>query len=310
MASHGDDTRGHVTCAIDVSPDAVDAGAEMALRVDVSCSPPCDLRGHTLLIKDGAGADAGSVEIVEFDGEINSTNEFVLVAPAVPGAHTWSVVCPAVERGGTSYIEASTPMSFTVTPHATHIVAWDIPSDIVVGERFRMKVGVKCSSGCDLANSDFGIYDHEGNKVAAAVLSDERWPETAGLHVAEVELEAPASEGLHTWSVKHPQSGLELPHAEGAVDFGVNVVGHPECLVTIEAVDTVTQTPLSGARVVMHPYRVVADEHGVARVRVAKGAYRLFVSQTNYLTFGLAVDVDADMTSRAELEPEPVLERN
>ena len=60
----------------------------------------------------------------------------------------------------------------------------------------------------------------------------------------------------------------------------------------------------------MHPYRVVADEHGVARVRVAKGAYRLFVSQTTYLTFGLPVEVSADMTARAELDLEPVLERN
>ena len=60
----------------------------------------------------------------------------------------------------------------------------------------------------------------------------------------------------------------------------------------------------------MHPYRVVADEHGVARVRVAKGVYRLFVSQTNYLTSGLPVEVTEDMTARVELDLEPVLERN
>jgi hypothetical protein len=60
----------------------------------------------------------------------------------------------------------------------------------------------------------------------------------------------------------------------------------------------------------MHPYRVVADESGVARVRVAKGEYRLFVSQTNYLTVGLPVEVAADMTARVELDLEPVLERN
>ena len=79
---------------------------------------------------------------------------------------------------------------------------------------------------------------------------------------------------------------------------------------TIETVDKSTQIPLSGARVVMHPYRVVADEHGVARVRVAKGAYKLFVSQTSYLTFGMPVEVAADMTARAELDLEPVPERN
>ena len=90
----------------------------------------------------------------------------------------------------------------------------------------------------------------------------------------------------------------------------MRVVGHPEYLVTIETVDKVTQTPLSGARVVMHPYRVVTDTHGVARVRVAKGAYKLFVSKTNYLTFGMPIEVAADMTARAELDLEPVPERN
>jgi hypothetical protein len=45
-------------------------------------------------------------------------------------------------------------------------------------------------------------------------------------------------------------------------------------------------------------------------VRVAKGAYQLFVSQTRYLTFGLPVEVNADMTARAEMHPEPVQERN
>lgn len=301
---------GHVTCAVDVSPNVVDAGAEMTLRGKVSCSPSCDLRGHTLLIKDEAGADAGSVELTEFDGETNRTNALVLKAPVNAGGYTWSAMCPAVVKGGTSYIEASTPISFTVTPHTTYVVAWDIPSDIVVGERFKMKVGIKCSTGCRLANHDFGIYDHEGARVAVGTLSDERWPGTAGLHVAEVELDAPASEGLYTWSVKHLPSGIGIPHAESSIDFGVRVVGHPEYLVTIETVDKVTQTPLSGARVVMHPYRVVTDTHGVARVRVAKGAYTLFVSQTSYLTFGMPVEVAADMMARAELDLEPVLERN
>jgi hypothetical protein len=299
-----------MTCAIDLSPDVVDAGAEMTLQMSASSVPPCDLRGHTLLVKDGAGADAATIELTAFDGETNRTNEFVLRAPLTAGRHVWSVVCPAVVKGGTSYIEASTPISFAVTPHTTDVVAWDVPSDIVVRERFRMKVGMKCSHGCHLAKSDFGIYDHEGTRAAVGTLSDEHWPGTAGLYVAEVELEAPASEGLYTWSVKHLHSGLGIPHAENSTDFGVRVVGHPEYLVTIQTVDKETQTPLSGARVVMHPYRVFADESGVARVRVVKGAYKLFVSQTNYLTFGMPVEVGADMTARAELDLEPVPERN
>jgi hypothetical protein len=196
------------------------------------------------------------------------------------------------------------------TPHTTNVVAWDIPSAIVVGERFRIKIGMKCSNECNLANSDFGIYEQEGTRVATGTLPGDCWPGTTGLYVAEVELEAPAAEGLYTWSARGPGSDVEIPHGEGSISFGVRVVSHPQYLVTVETVDQVSQTPLSGARVVMHPYKAVTDERGIAEVRVSKGAYKLFVSQSRYLTFGLPVEVDADMTTRAELYVEPVTERN
>jgi hypothetical protein len=198
-------------------------------------------------------------------------------------------------------METSAPPA-AVTPHGTSVVVWDVPSAIVAGERFRITVGIKCSSGCHLANTDFGIYDEAGAQIATGTLPDERWPGTTGLYVAEIELEAPAGEGLYTWSVRG--------HAEGFASFGVRVVSAPECLVTVEAVDHISQTPISGARVIMHPYQGITDERGVAEVRVAKGAYKLFVSQTRYLTFALPVDVTADMTTRAELDVEPVRERN
>jgi hypothetical protein len=310
MVSQSDERRGQTTCAVDVSPDVVDAGAEMTLQGKVSCSPACDLRGHTLLVKDQAGADAGSVELTVFDGKTNETSELVVKAPVEPGGYTWLAVCPAVVKAGVSYIEASTPISFTVKPHTTNVVAWDMPSVLVVGERFRIKVGIKCSNECHLTNRDFGIYDHEETQVATGTLPGDLWPGTTGLYVAEVELEAPAAEGLYTWSVKGPGSDVGIPHAESSTSFGVRVVSHPEYLVTVETVDKDSQTPVRGARVVMHPYKAVTDERGVAQVRVAKGAYKLFVSQTSYLTFGLPVEVTADMTARAELYLEPVPERN
>jgi hypothetical protein len=214
----------------------------------------------------------------------------------------------------------SSPESAIPNPvnHGVNVVAWDIPTATVVGEKFRIKVGVKCAHECDLANTDFGIFDENGTQVAAGRLPAERWPGTTGLHVAEIELEAPAAEGLYTWSVKTPSTTLaaspgaegEIAHPEESINFGVRVVGRPEYRVTVETVDGVDHTPLSGARVVMHPYRAVTDERGIAKVRVAKGAYKLFVSQTRYVTFGLPVEVEADMTARAELYVEPVTERN
>jgi len=310
MGSQNDKIRGHTTCTVEVSPGVVDAETEVTLQGKVSCTPACDLRGHTLLVKDQTGADAVRVEISEFDGVTNATGEFVVKAPFQPGAYTWLAVSPAVVKEGVSYIQASTPISFTVKPHTTHVVAWDAPSAVVVGERFRMKVGIKCANECDLKNTEFGIYDHQGVQVARGMLTGDRWPGTSGLYAAEVELEAPAREGLYTWSVRHQGSDVGTLHAEGSISFGVRVVSQPQHLVTVEAVDKDSQTPLSGARVVMHPYKAVTDERGLAEVRVARGAYRLFVSQTKYVTFGLPIEVIADMKARVELDLEPVPERN
>jgi len=199
-------------------------------------------------------------------------------------------------------MQASTPISDAGNPRTTNVVAWDVPPAIVAGEQFRMKVGIKCSLDCDRTNRDFGIHDHQGTQIARG-RSTSLWPGTTGLYVAEVELEAPAAAGLYTWSVKSPGS-------DASAAFSVRVVGQPECLVTVEAVDKVSQKPLGGVRVVMHPYKTVANEHGVAEIRASKGTYTLFVSQTRYVTFRLPIEVTADRTVRTELELEPVVERN
>jgi hypothetical protein len=288
-----------VMVVVDVSPEIVEAGAEMTLHAEVSGKPASDLRGQKLVIKDHHGADVGSMELSHFDGATNETDEFVVKAPVTPGVYAWSAV----------YAETSTPISFTVKVHTTSVVVWDIPSAIVAGERFKTKIGIKCSGECPFTNRSFGIYDDEGKQVSTATLSADRWPGTS-LYSAEVELEAPADEGVYTWNVTCPGSDAGLPHDEGSTGFGIRVVRNPEYVVTVETIDKESQTPLSGAGVVMHPYRAVSDERGVAKLSVAKGAYKLFVSQTGYITFGLPVEITADMTARAELELEPVLERN
>src|ERR687888_2516044 len=126
MASQSNKMRGHTRCAVEILPDVVDAGAEMTLRANVSCSPACDLRGHTLLVKDETGSDAGRIELTDLEDETNAAGELVVKAPDTPGGYTWLAVCPAVVKEGVSYTEASTPVSFTVRPHTTTVLVWDI----------------------------------------------------------------------------------------------------------------------------------------------------------------------------------------
>lgn len=310
MATRKELTRGHVDIALEISPGIVDAGAEMTLDARVSCAPSGALTGHKLLVKDKAGADQGVLELTEIDDEPTAAGALALKAPLAPGDHVWSVTCPAVAKKGVSYPEASKTISFTVKPHTTRVIAWDAPPTVVAGDTFTIKIGIKCSSECVFANKAFEIYDHHGAQIATGKLSGAIWPGTSGLYSQALELTAPSAAGLHRWTVRCAGKDVETPHTEDAATFSVRVVSPPECLITVEVVDKVSQEPLADARVTLHPYRAVTDRRGFAEMKVAKGAYDLFVAKTKYLTLGLPVEVGADMTARAELDLEPEIERN
>ena len=177
--------------------------------------------------------------------------------------------------------------------HAVELTVWNVPSAAVGGERLKFVVGARCSSGCDLGGRELSIFDHEGALAGTVKLGDEVWPGTEALYFAEVELTAPHETGTHQWEAKIGDSSLPLI---------VRVVTAPDCEVTVRAVDRETQAPIEGARVVMHPYRAVTDENGIARVRVAKGQYDILVSGSQYVAACVSVDVTADMITGAELD--------
>jgi hypothetical protein len=296
--------------SIEVSPAEVDAAADLTLRAKVSCSPACDLRGKTLSIRDQDGALVSRIELTEFDGETNETNKFMVKAPDKAGAYTWLAEGPASADEGLSDMETSAPLSFQVKPHMTNIVVWEVPSAILAGEKFSIKIGIRCSSGCQPTGREMGIYDHEGTSVAKLALRSDVWPGTAALYFAEVELQAPDIQGLFKWEAKVPASDSELPHGEASLAFGVTFVKPPDFRVIVEAVDRETQAPLRGARVRMHPYRAVTDARGVAQLNVPKGAYKIFVSAPKYISVRTNSEVTENMTTKAGLTLEPVREKN
>mgnify|MGYP003115034017 CR=1 FL=1 len=56
----------------------------------------------------------------------------------------------------------------------------------------------------------------------------------------------------------------------------------PQVRVTIEAVSKETGAPISGANVVMHPYRARTDASGTATLKAVKGGYTIMVSKPTY----------------------------
>ena len=193
------------------------------------------------------------------------------------------------------------PGADPVKPHPTSVVVWDAPSTIECGEEFSVKLGVKCSSECRPDGWTVEVRDHDGKKRATAPLSGEPWPGTAALYYTEVDLSAPDTEGLFAWEAKAPMDVLEIPHAECIARFDFRVVPTPECLLTVVTIDIESQTPVEGAKVVVHPYKAFTDERGVAEVRVPEGEYRLFVSGKKYFPFRSDVEMKTDVTIRAEL---------
>jgi hypothetical protein len=201
--------------------------------------------------------------------------------------------------------ESSAPFSFITKPHATSMAVWDVPSPIVFNAKFKLKVGVKCSAECELTGKEIEIYNQEGSKVAAQTLGSVPWTATGTLYWTEVELKSPGTEGAHSWTAKFPEPDLELPHEGDAYTFGFRTVRPPECEVTVEVIDKDTKTPIKNAVVILRPYQGATDDGGVARVRVPKGDYELYVWRVNRWPFQTTVKVASDIAIKAELVREP-----
>jgi hypothetical protein len=298
-------THGQRRCAVEVYASEVDAGAELTLRAFVSCRHGCDLTGHSVSIRNQDGAELASAELTEFDGKAHVMSALVLRAPLEAGEHIYRAVLAAHEKDGVAHEETSTAFSFATTAHATSVSVWGLPSAIAAGERFALKVGIKCSAGCKLTGTALRIFDHDGAQVGSARLFDDIWPGTAALYFSEVEAQAPLKTGDYEWEVRAPASERGVPHAAGSFRFTVKVVSPPDYEVTVAAVDSATQAPINGAHVLLHPYRTSTDETGIAKVKVTGGRYKLFVSGFNYIPYAGHIDVAGDVTVRVELAVEP-----
>lgn len=312
MASQKKLQQGTATCTLDVGPNPVDAGAEFTVTAAVICDPACDLTGDTLTIRDAEGAEIGILTFDAFDEEsATSAGTVSLNAPAAVGDYAWTAELPAFTADDLAFDAVVVPVALSVKAHSTRVTVWDAPTAIGVGEPFAVKVGVKCTCGCALAGQPFTVHDASGAEIAAGTMGAEVFPSTAALYFADVALTAPAgaAAGTQTWTVRFPVPAVEPLHVASEASFGVTFVSAPEHVVVVEALDGASQAPLPGALVTMHPYRAIADEKGVAKLRVPKGDYTLFVSARKYVSDRAAVTITGDLKTQAHLAVEVRPER-
>jgi hypothetical protein len=285
---------------LEPAPEEVDAGADLSLTVRVTSPAGSDLCNAPFLIV-AANDVRSSGALPDRAGDNGHIVRIALTAPEEIGEFTWRFVIPERETGGEACREASLPFSFRTRPHATSLAVWDHPSPVVIGARFKLKVGAQCSSACaSLQGQEIEIHDETDAVVASAPLSTSPWPETNALYWAEVDLTAPGTAGHHTWTVKFPAAELRLPHGAASFAFSLIVDKPPEHTVTVEVVEEQTATPIDDAHVRLGAYRTFTDQMGLARLAVPDGEHELFIWKVGYNAPARMVDVKGDARVRIE----------
>ena len=190
--------------------------------------------------------------------------------------------------------------------HEASLAIWDVPSRAVMSRRFKLKVGAKCSAGCLLAGREVEVFDETGATVAGAKLGETPWLGTTGLFWADVDLTAPATEGVYSWSATFASS----PHQAASSSFSFLTVKPPEHTVTIRVVDRDTEAPVADVAVRLGVYRAFTDEDGLARLETAKGTYELTIHKVDYESISRSVEVTRDLNVEVEVwfAPKPTEE--
>lgn len=279
---------------VTVTPEQVEPFGEIILTARVETPEPMNVTGEVVFY-DATGEEAGRATLTDRMDSQPLTARLERMAPSEPGSQTWTArlesedcECEEVEY------------TVTIAPHPISVTVWDIPPAIEQGITFPMTIGLKCPCGCEAKGWSFRLLNGEGQEIRAGMVGQEPWPGTTSLFYTCLDLDAPATEGRHEWTVVAlPPEDAAIPHGERRMKVHLNVTRAPEVTLRIEAVDAITNAPVPKARVVVHPYRSWTNEDGIAEVRLPKGAYTVFVSRSPYFAFKSSGEITEDTTLKA-----------
>ena len=287
-------------------PSDVEIGTNIVVKVQARCPRGCDLRGHSVSVLAGDATLASGDLVTAGEAEpFNETDDITVTAPASPGEYTWSLVLAGREAKGVIHADASRPLSFRATPHATSLAVWEIPSPVVIGASFTIKIGARSSGACELKGAAVEVRNQDGERVAGGALGDTPWTGTTALYWTDVEITAPSTAGVASWSVAFAPTGVDVPHNEGSAAFSFAVVKPPQHTVTVTVVEKESGDPIEGAYVRMGPHRGSTDECGVAKVGVPAGTFDLIAWKGGYLPPSATVEVAGDVSVQLEAEIRP-----
>jgi hypothetical protein len=299
------DDQSHATTieVIESAPLEVPAGATITLKVKVSCPRGCDLTSIPIQIGAAAGALVRSVFATK--GDRDDIAEVKLEAPDRLGEHRWSVTFGPYDVAGIRHVAVTVSARTRIIPNTTSLAVWSIPSPVVTGAGFAIEVGAKSSTGAMLAAERVEVHDEAGEVIARGELGNTPYRGTTALYWTNVELVAPAREGLYSWSVAFEPKGLALAHERASTTFSVLVVRPPEHRLIIKLIEKETSAPIADAQVRLGAYPAATDSLGIAEIDMPKGVYDLNISKAGYEVPTTRVRLDNNMLIEIKALPAP-----
>ena len=192
-------------------PESVDAGSGFSVSVRIVWPTGTRTDRAIYLICEGERKiEEGTIPEPAPDGNI----DFNLRAPEEIGQYRWELIVLSAREQASEPIEGRLLVTFATVPHSTSLAVWDIPSPVIRGARFEIKIGGKCSASCCLAGSTLVVRDEAGRVVGKAALGDETLPETTGLYWTSLTLKAPNRLGLNAWTACFSPIGTKPVHGE------------------------------------------------------------------------------------------------
>jgi hypothetical protein len=277
------------------APGEVAIGGDLALKIRLACPEGCDLGGAPLAIEDGGGR-----EVARVPPATDAIREVMVKAPDAVGPQRWSVKLAAQEHAGIRHEERTLVLAFKTKPHATSLAVWDLPSPVVMGAQFSVKVGAKSSASTPLGQRAIAISDASGEVVGRANLQDRPWPGTNALYWADVELPAQRQEGIAWFTASFAATDAEVPHDASATRFSVAVARPGEHRLSVAVFEKDTRAPVENAELRLGAYAAATDASGRAQLRLPKGSYELTVWKAGYDTPSRTLEISADLGVEVE----------
>lgn len=272
------------------------AGATFEIAITIACPNGCKLGPAIVSVSDPAG------DMRDFAPTDPGQRcaRLTLTAPASAGSHAWTITATPRDAGTLMHDAASATLTLGVVPHVASLAVWELPDAVAAGRPFALNVGASSTAGFILAGRTIEIRDASGAVAARSTLGHDPWPGTAALAWTALELTAPATPSVASWTAGLLTDGLALPHDCIGFPFTVPVTAPAAHRVEVAAVDAATRAPLADAVIRLGAYRATTDAAGRATLEVPAGAFDVVVWKSGFDIPDMAITVAADTTITLE----------